>query len=57
MNERTERDWIVHSRIKIGSRTYGGQVTWIAEDAIGVVAMAPTKEELIRLLRDMGVTA
>ena len=57
MNSETERtDWIVHDHINIHSREYLGQTTWIAEDSIGVVAIAPTKEELVRLLHDMGAT-
>lgn len=57
MNADIEHDatgWIVHSHINIHSREYRGRMTWVAEDSVGIVAIAPTKEDLIRLLHEMG---
>ncbi len=48
--------WVVHSHIKIESRTIDERTVWVAEDTVGVVAMAPTRAELISLLHEMGAT-
>lgn len=55
-SEQGAREWIVHSHVTIHSQEYRGQMTWVAEDSVGVVAIARTKEELARLLHDMGAT-
>lgn len=46
--------WVVHSRITIESRDINDRTVWVAEDRVGVVAMAPSRDELVSLLHEMG---
>ncbi len=48
--------WVVHSHITIESRDIDDRTVWVAEDTVGVVAMAPSRDELVTLLHEMGAT-
>jgi hypothetical protein len=46
--------WVVRSHITIESRDIDDRTVWVAEDTVGVVAMAPSRDELVSLLHEMG---
>ncbi|MBO0882632.1 MAG: hypothetical protein J2P17_20325 [Mycobacterium sp.] len=48
--------WVVRSHITVHSRTIDDQTVWLAEDDVGIVAMADSQDELHRQLHEMGST-
>ena len=48
----SETVWAVKGPVRIRKAELDGETCWIAEDAEGVAAMAPTRELLLQVLHD-----